>query len=92
MEERLWVEEYKKEFDKKRRKEILDAAIESEGLSPENELRLKLYEARYISAKGDVEVDTFMRGWMNMYFMANNAEASGANSAPRRRKRRSFRT
>ena len=42
-----WVAEYSRELDKKKRKEILDAAIEAEGMTPEAEVRSKLWEARY---------------------------------------------
>ena len=47
MEEKSWVAEYSRELDKKKRKEILDAAIEAEGMTPEAEVRSKLWEARY---------------------------------------------
>ena len=71
MERKAWVNEYMKEMDRGRRKEILDQAIEEEGLSPENELRKKLWEARY-GKQADSEVDYFIRGWMTMAYLGNN--------------------
>lgn len=68
MEEKLWVTQYIHELDREKRKEILDATIEAEGLSPENELRRKLYEARYASSSNG-DVDYFIRGWLGMFYL-----------------------
>ncbi len=68
-----WVVQYMYETDRKKRKVILDRAIEEEGMSPENELRSKLFEARY----GIVEsrdVDYFIRGWMSLFYMNGSAK------------------
>ena len=42
MEKKPWVVQYMYELDRKKRKELLDRAIELEGETPENELRRKL--------------------------------------------------
>ena len=44
MEKKPWVVQYMYEIDRKKRKQILDEAISVEGLTPENELRQKIYE------------------------------------------------
>lgn len=70
MEEKSWVAEYSRELDKKKRKEILDAAIEAEGMTPEAEVRSKLWEARYGQRpKETTEVDHYIRGWMTMHYL-----------------------
>ena len=59
--EKLWVQQFKREMDRGKRREILEQAIASEGMSPENELRKKLLDARYTS-QNDAPVDFFIRG------------------------------
>lgn len=72
MEEKSWVEQYCLELDKTKRKEILDAAIEAEGQTPETEVRAKLWEARYARRpKETTDVDHYIRGWMTMYYLKN---------------------
>lgn len=67
MMEKPWEEEYYHEKSMKKRREILDRAVAEEGMSPENELRSKLLDARYGAAIGkDRNVDYFIRGWMNL--------------------------
>lgn len=71
MERKAWVVSYMRELDRKKRKAILDQAILEEGLSPENDLRRQLFEARYGLQSG-TEVDHFVRGWMSMLYLGNN--------------------
>ena len=86
MEERAWVESYEKELDPKKRREILDAAIEAEGLTPANELRRKLLEARYDTVKGQ-HVDRFIRGWMEMQFIKGSRTLFGKRGAEKEKER-----
>ena len=72
--EKLWVQQFKREMDRGKRREILEKAIASEGMSPENELRKKLLDARYTS-QNDAPVDFFIRGWMTMSFLNNSGHA-----------------
>ena len=71
MEEKAWVKEYTEELDSNKRKEILAAAIEEEGLTPENELRKAILETRYTETKGQ-KIDTFIRGWMELQFLSTS--------------------
>lgn len=65
-----WAEQYMREMSRKKRRRLLDEVIAEEGMSPENELRLKLHEARFgINEKA--EVDYFIRGWMTLYNLQN---------------------
>lgn len=73
-EQKAWVRKYVRETGEKARKQILDEAIEAEGLSPENELRKKLFEARYLH-RNDQLVDTFIRGWMSFYYLQNTSHS-----------------
>ena len=52
MEEKSWVAEYSRELDKKKRKEILDAAIEAEGMTPEAEVRSAMSTALRVAGVG----------------------------------------
>lgn len=72
MQRRSWVEQYMRETERARRKAILDEALQEEGMSPENELRQKLFEARY-SRSENPEVDYFIRGWMQMFYLGGAA-------------------
>ena len=72
MAEKLWVEQYIREPESGRRKEILEKAIAEEGLTPDNELRQKLLEARY-QIKDGREIDTFIRGWVSLTFIDNTS-------------------
>ena len=70
MEIRPWVEKYMQETSRAKRKKLLDEAMKEEGKSPENELRAKLYEARFgLNEKS--ETDVFIRGWMTLYNLQN---------------------
>ena len=70
MEIKPWVEKYMQEPSRVKRKKLLDEAITEEGRSPENELREKLYEARFgLNQKS--ETDVFIRGWMTLYNLQN---------------------
>ncbi|MBR0397405.1 MAG: hypothetical protein IJI10_03960 [Eubacterium sp.] len=65
-----WVQDYYNETDRPKRKEILEKAIAEEGMTPENELRKYLYDARYgDSEEAGREVDYFIRGWMTLEYM-----------------------
>ena len=68
MEKKPWVVQYMYEIDRKKRKQILDEAISVEGLTPENELRQKIYEKRYDNYNGQ-DVDHFIAGWMGLYYL-----------------------
>ena len=68
MEGRNWVDAYTRELNKEKRVEILEQAIEEEGLSPENELRKKILEARYGKSK-ERDIDYFVRGWMQLHYL-----------------------
>ncbi|MEE0955486.1 MAG: DUF6553 family protein [Eubacterium sp.] len=70
MEEQAWVYSYIRETDREKRRQILEEAIAAEGLSPENELRRKLLDSRY-QKKNQADVDTFIRGFMNLRFLEN---------------------
>ena len=75
MRETTWVEQYYLEVDKEQTKEILDEGIEEEGMTPENELRTKLWEVRYSrQAKETAEVDHYIRGWMSMYYLKHSSK------------------
>lgn len=70
MEAKSWVEEYYRETDREKRKEILDRGIAEEGMTRENEIRLKFWEGRYETrARDKAQVDRFIRGWMGMSYM-----------------------
>ena len=68
MEGRSWVDAYTRELNKEKRAEILEQAIGEEGLSPENELRKKILEARYGKSK-ERDIDYFVRGWMQLHYL-----------------------
>ncbi|MBR0398335.1 MAG: hypothetical protein IJI10_08700 [Eubacterium sp.] len=76
--EKQWERDYYRELKREKRKAILDAAILEEGMSPENELRVKLLESRYGKKleKGQ-SVDYFIRGWMTLQFLANARKSFG---------------
>ncbi len=70
LEEKAWEAAYYRETSRPKRKELLDNAIEEEGMTPANELRVKLYEARYgDSEERGQEVDYFIRGWMSLEYV-----------------------
>ena len=73
MSEKLWVQQYMREPESWKRKEILDQAIAEEGMTPDNELRLKLWEKRYVK-QNDREIDTFIRGWVNLNFLESSGK------------------
>lgn len=63
--EKPWEIEYYHELLAAKRQKLLEQAIATEGLSPENELRKKLLEARYgKSLERGRRVDYFIRGWV----------------------------
>ena len=72
MAEKLWIQQYMREPESGRRREILEQAIAEEGLTPDNELRQKLLNARYQEKDGR-EIDTFIRGWVNLSFLDNSS-------------------
>ena len=87
MEEKTWVEQYCLELDKTKRKKILDAAVEAEGMTPEAEVRSRLWEARYARRpKETVEVDHYIRGWMTMYYLKNGAKGLFRKKTARKEK------
>ena len=62
--------QYYQETDKEKRKKILEAAIEAEGMNPEDELRLELWERRYGRREKEPEgIDRYIRGWMGMVYL-----------------------
>ena len=65
-----WAEKYMREMSRRKRRAILDDAITEEGMSPENELRLKLFEARF-GPNEKAETDFFIRGWMTLLNLQN---------------------
>ena len=83
--EKQWERDYYRELKREKRKAILDAAILEEGMSPENELRVKLLESRYGKKleKGQ-SVDYFIRGWMTLQFLANARKSFGFKRKVRR--------
>ena len=85
MEEKNWVNEYSRELDRTKRQQILAAAIEEEGLSPANELRKKLIDARYGKNKSQ-EIDYFVRGIMRLFYLKNGAGRFFAKGQSRREK------
>ena len=77
MEEKVWVEKYYLETDRERRKEMLDQAIAEEGMTRENEIRLKFWERRYETREKDnVQIDRFIRGWMEMSYMNTSSRSA----------------
>lgn len=73
--EKEWVRNYYDETDRPKRKTILDKGIEEDGMTPENELRLHLYEARYgDSETAGREVDYFIRGWMTLEYLKSTSK------------------
>ena len=73
MAEKLWVAQYMRETESDKRREILKQAIAEEGLTPDNELRQRLLEVRY-QIKDGREIDTFVRGWVNLNFIDNTGK------------------
>ena len=70
MDRKPWVEKYMNELSRKKRRQLLEEAIVEEGMSPDNELRKKLLEARFgLNEKS--ETDMFIRGWMMLYNLQN---------------------
>lgn len=66
--------QYYQETNKDKRKKILEAAIEEEGMNPEDELRLELWERRYGQRKNEPEgIDRYIRGWMGMLYLDQSA-------------------
>ena len=75
MEGSTWTEQYYLEVDKKKRKKLLDEGLEQEGMTPENELRSKLWEVRYGQrAKETMEIDHYIRGWLTMGYMKRSTK------------------
>lgn len=65
-----WEVQYMYQIDRKERKRLLEQGIGEDGMTPGNELRQKLYHARYKNGR-DGDVDVFIGGWMKLYFMNN---------------------
>ncbi len=71
--EKPWETGYYHELQADKRRKLLDEAVASEGMSPENELRRRLLDARYGKALGrGKKVDYFIRGWMTLSMLASN--------------------
>ena len=70
MDRKPWLEKYMRELSRKKRRLLLEEAVVEEGMSPENELRKKLYEARF-GLNEKAETDLFIRGWMTLYNLQN---------------------
>lgn len=76
MEEKAWVEKYYEETDREIRKEILDQGIAQEGMTRENEIRMKFWESRYETREKDqVVIDRFIRGWMGMSYLNTSSRS-----------------
>lgn len=72
MEGTSWVIQYYKETDRSVREQLLQEGIETEGMTPANELRKKFWDRRYLRQKKDEEkVDHFIKGWVTLRFMEN---------------------
>jgi hypothetical protein len=72
--EKPWETGYYHELQADKRQKLLDEAIAEEGLSPENELRRKLLDARYGKALGrGKKVDYFIRGWMTLSMLPSGS-------------------
>ncbi|MEE8885757.1 MAG: DUF6553 family protein [Eubacteriales bacterium] len=74
MEKKPWVVQYMHETDKNKRKELLDQAVAVEGVTPENELRQKLYDARYVKVDG-TDADRFVAGWMAVFYLRGTTKS-----------------
>ena len=77
MEFQSWEWQYVREIKPDKRRRILAEGIKEEGMSPANELRQKLMEARYgqmqqVNAE-DTEIDYYIRGMMSMSMMRVNS-------------------
>ena len=74
--EATWEREYYRQLKRDARKKILEEAIAAEGMSPANELRQKLLEARYGKKLSDGNaVDYFVRGWMTLCYLNNSSSS-----------------
>lgn len=69
MQKKTWEMAYYQETKRVNRKGLLERAIAADGLTPENELRQKLYNLRYNGSKENQEVDYFIRGLMTLEYM-----------------------
>ncbi len=75
MQYQSWEWRYVHEIKPEKRKTILEEAIREEGMSPANELRSKILNARYgqRTQKNDTtEIDYYIRGIMSMSMMRVN--------------------
>ncbi|MBR2189729.1 MAG: hypothetical protein IJ860_10055 [Eubacterium sp.] len=73
--DRNWEQLYYRETDRAKRKLLLDQAISEEGMTPENELRLHLYNSRYgDSEAAGREVDIFIRGFMTLEYLKSGSK------------------
>lgn len=87
--EKTWETEYYHELRADKRQKLLEEAISVEGLSPENELRRKLLDARYGKTLGrGKRVDYFIRGWMTLSMLPSTVSAR--NKKKREREIRSI--
>lgn len=70
-----WPQSYYREQDAKLRKFLLDEEMKEHPGSREDELRLKLWEIRYVpndkKASGQ-QVDNYIGGWMEMLYLSRN--------------------
>lgn len=67
---------YRNTLDRKERRQILADLIAEQGLTPENELRQSLLDARYDTQKGQ-DVDRFLYGWIVMGMASHRMGGGG---------------
>lgn len=62
-----WVERFYKETEREDREEIFEAGMKTDGMTPENEFRKKLWNSRYVPTKKEKgEVDHFFKGILSL--------------------------
>lgn len=70
-----WPENYYMNTAPERRRAFLDEAMQADP-SPENELRLLLWQKRYCDAKGKMDgTDHFLKMWVNLPYAAKQKDA-----------------
>ena len=68
----VWPDNYYMETDASKRRACLEEALQSDP-SPENQLRLQLWKARYENKKGKVDgTDAFIKGWLDMVYAVDH--------------------
>lgn len=71
-----WEERYFRETDRDMRRRILEDAAKEQGETAQIVLYRKLWQARYTPVgKEPKHIDHFIRGYMNMYYMARSLKS-----------------